>query len=393
MAEQDPEITQPPHVEGDITPPPAPEVIEARAFVRTSPAARVVQSGSAILHRADAASMYLELGNVELGTRVQLLNLSARPDARWDDGQDLIELDVTGRDPRQRRAALYVDEATCHALDLRAGDVLLLRAADRAGNTSADVTVQVVPASWARHTLRDRQGQRWVDMRGDTLEALDGESQRRRLAVGAVVDGRAPTLLAKHLRLEPSCRFSDEDRALARTLLQSFVVITEVLAAQTLTATDLPCLARSEHLDSATRAALSALLEDPQRLARFDGAWQQDPIEPSGVLGRLDLEAVARSCASVRLVGEGAIEPRSTIEVQNQRSGRVWLIRVGDDRRVDYELAEVHEGDPLLLVPHDDQGEVGAPVELVFDSSRPDGRADSGVPALTHPIRGVLGDD
>jgi hypothetical protein len=393
VATREVETTLPDRVAGDTTPPPAPTVIEARAFVRTSPLARVVERGSAVLRRADAACVYLELGNVELGTSLQLLNLSARPDARWDDGQPPIALEVTGRDPRQRHAALFVDEEACGRLDLRAGDVLQLRAVDRAGNASPAVTAQIVPAAWARQQLRDRQGQRWVEMRGDTLRALDGEAQRRDLPVAAVADARPPVLLPGRLRLVPCGRFSDDDRALARALLDASDRIAGAVGSTAWTAATLRRIANSSELPGAARSAAAALAMDPARLARFDGAWQQAPGEPSGVLGRLDLQAVLASHRGVRLQGEGAAEPRSTIEVQNQRSGRVWLIRVPDDRCLDYELDEVLDGDPLLLRPRDAQGQAGEAVELVHDASRPDGCASPEASALGRPLSGVLGDD
>lgn len=141
----------------DTTAPPTPQVRILWAFDRAKDDAQVVaNSPPATSLRPVRDPAYIELANVQVGTKIQILNLSQNPAAQWNDDTSVVELQLTGRDVRKRQASLYLTHEQMEKLDLKAGDVSQLRAVDQAGNASGVVTAELEPNDWARRELRER---------------------------------------------------------------------------------------------------------------------------------------------------------------------------------------------------------------------------------------------
>lgn len=184
----------------DTTAPAKPEIVTSMAFDRA-------KEGSSIGHRGGNSGfsagtrdpVYIELGNVELGTQIEIINLSANPHAAFDK-ESTIKLELTGRDPAQRRGSVYLNNDQMTKLGLKPGDMYALRAVDRAGNASEPVTGELRPNEWANGDVIEDGN--WAMVRGMQLSALDGEGERKMLVAKAVNDARPPMVDDKHVSIE-----------------------------------------------------------------------------------------------------------------------------------------------------------------------------------------------
>jgi hypothetical protein len=142
---------------------------------------------------------YIELGNVEEGTRFEMINLSAKPDASFD--CDRVALPITGEDVASRTAAAYLGADQMAQLNLKPGDYVQIRAVDAAGNASQPAQAQIAASGW---------GTNWISTgaptmsRGSVMAMLDGESQRKNVTALESTDTRAPVMLMDRLALAPN---------------------------------------------------------------------------------------------------------------------------------------------------------------------------------------------
>lgn len=185
----------------DVTPPATPKILRSMAFDRAAADASISTRSSNASGRSSGTRdpLYIELGNVELGTRIELINLSANPAANFDKN-NTITLELTGRDVTNRVGAVYVTQEQMEKLGLQPGDMYMLRAVDRAGNASEAVQGELQPNEWT--TGEVIEGGRLTGIRGRSLSALDGEGVRKNLVAKAVNDTRPPLLLEDRVTLE-----------------------------------------------------------------------------------------------------------------------------------------------------------------------------------------------
>ncbi len=122
----------------DTTPPPQPTVRMAVAYdvIKRDDVAPARATG-----RGDPA--YLEFGNVEAGTKFQLVNRSKKPDASFNSEKDFVTLAFDAQDLKNRRVSVTLSPAKMKELDLQPGDRLMVRAVDAAGNASAPVNFEL----------------------------------------------------------------------------------------------------------------------------------------------------------------------------------------------------------------------------------------------------------
>jgi hypothetical protein len=182
----------------DNTSPPKPNILRSMAFDRAKDTATVHNQRGNRPGAATRDPAYIELGNVEVGTKMELVNLSANPGATFDK-KNTITLEVTGRDAKERTASLYIPQKQMDELGLKPGDMYALRAVDNAGNASEPVTGELEPNDWA--TGRVAEDGNWVG-RGTEVQALDGEAERKRVVAKAVNDGRPPMTLTDNVSIE-----------------------------------------------------------------------------------------------------------------------------------------------------------------------------------------------
>lgn len=185
----------------DATPPAKPQIITTMAFDRAKEGASLGNRGtpSSGFSAGTRDPVYIELGNVELGSHIELINLSANPHASFDK-ESTIKLELTGRDPASRRGSVYLNNEQMEKLGLKPGDMYALRAVDRAGNASEAVTGELQPNEWARQDVIEDG--RWVGVRGVQVNALDGEGERKALIAKAVNDARPPMIAEAHVSIK-----------------------------------------------------------------------------------------------------------------------------------------------------------------------------------------------
>lgn len=192
----------------DTTPPPRPTVIRAMAFDHLPKNSSIRWEGGGgsanvpVMRPTDPA--YIELGNVEQGTYLQVLNLSKNPDAQWSNPEDLQTLRFSGRELPTRQGSVYLSPEKLKQLDIQAGDQLVIRAVDRNGNVSESTNLHLEPNGYAQsgYGLYDPSGRRVGG--GAQISGLDGDGKRREFLALAVNDSRVPVLKLNRFQLEVS---------------------------------------------------------------------------------------------------------------------------------------------------------------------------------------------
>lgn len=176
----------------DETAPPKPEIVRSMAFDRAKDGSSLGNrnNGGRGVSAGTRDPVYIELKNVEVGTHIELLNLSKNPRGEFNK-EDTIKLELTGRNVTNREGAVYLTQKQMDELGLKPGDMYQLRAVDQAGNASEAVSGEIQPNEWANGGEVIEDG-RWSGARGAQLSALDGESQRKTLIAKAVNDSRPP---------------------------------------------------------------------------------------------------------------------------------------------------------------------------------------------------------
>lgn len=349
----------------DTTPPPTPTIHRSRAFERGSDRATVVNSNPTPISGRRPDPAYFELHNVEPGTTVQLVNISKKPDASFDNKDDIVEMKLTGRDVQNRQAAFYLTEDQLNAIDLKGGDIYRLRVVDAAGNASESVLNELEPDDWGNQRIRDLtpDNSRWEIRNGTTESMLDGESARKNVIVKTINDGRPPLLLEDKLAFD-HVHYTDDDRAVAKTLEAAADAIKAALGKDVFNKDEVKANASNDALSPEVRAAFEKLSKDPEMYARFDRA-----ITVDGHLGTADFHWVAKLNTLVVLEAELALEPRSRVRLQNTRTGETFDANVGDDQRLKLHVPNAVDGDTLLVTPFDNENHEGKSLEFRLASS------------------------
>lgn len=378
------------HDKSDMEPAPTPQIVNARAFERAAEGATFTPNRTATTRPRGRDPVYLELRNVELGSSLQVINLSADPSANFEKKNDVIELKLTGRHIERREGSVYLNADQMEKLGIKPGDVFQLRQVDHSGNPSLPVTGEFEPDDWANGQVTERIDNANVVSRGGQLNALDGESARKNLIIKTVNDTRPPQMLEDKMSLVEDCRFDENDNALANLLYGQYGNINKALgksASANLSFDELAKASTDESLSEGLRTALKELTDDKERFTAFETSNRN---AADGIISRGDLEIVRSFERSVSLNGFGAMEPRSTVNVLNTRTGETFRATVGDDRNLNLNLGNVQEGDPLVLTPRDNEGVVGKAVEFVFSSRAPGGKAPKLQGGLGARLPGVI---
>ncbi|MFH1809635.1 MAG: hypothetical protein ABIJ09_12890 [Pseudomonadota bacterium] len=364
----------------DTTAPPTPGLVRAMAFERAKDDAQFFGNTGGTARPATRDPAYFEFNNVELGTKLQFINLSAKPDASFDTKADVLSLELTGRDVHNRTASVYLNMEQMEKLGLKPGDILQVRAMDQAGNASGHITIELEPDDWANGMVRENIDGNRVDTRGGQLSALDGEAARKNIVAKAVNDTRPPLVLEKGLKLVEDNRFSDEDKKLSQSLGNAWNLIKQHTGKDSFTRDDLKLIIDNTNIPQDARDAATALAKNPELFTRFETAYHRDPAKADGILAVQDIQTINAFLRSVSLVAENAIEPRTSLHVHNMRSNESFTVQVSDDRTINLNLKNVQIGDPIIIVPTDNEGVQGQRIELVFSTA--DGCTDGKAPKL-----------
>lgn len=184
----------------DVTPPPMPEVRVAAASAKLyGPDAQFSSHTPAAPAPAPRDPAYIELGDWEPGTRIQILNKTNTPTSSFDCAKDVVTLEPTGRDIDNRIASVWLTQADMDKIDLDAGDSIWIRTIDAAGNASQPAKTRLQGAGYGeRGNVLDAGA--WHP--ASRMRLLDGEADwKSNMVMRHIADQKAPQVKAFEAKL------------------------------------------------------------------------------------------------------------------------------------------------------------------------------------------------
>jgi hypothetical protein len=382
---------------GDSTSPPTPQLHRAWAF-------ELAADGSTLSPPPPPAGqpgrdpLVIELGQIEVGTRIELISLSDNPAAEFCEKckGEIFELPLTGYDVGNRRATIALNEDQMKEKGIAPGERFLLRQVDKDGNASEAIHVHLDPNGWANQTINEPvQGGGTQQVRGRHIDVAVGlhnlqgnpsPGTMERVLGKSTRDTIAPKMIESNVSVTAEKMTKKEHETLKGYVQAMSTLIgngnyTAAQISQQLThnAAWEQNPSYKPHYD-----LLKNLVADTAMYNRLTSLVSinngQDPkantfIEWNGAHAIAQL-ADAPSFATVRL--EKAVEPGVTVSVQNSRTGEAVSFTQGDQARVmQLLLKDVKTGDPLIMTFADRAGNAGAPYAFRFDESAKDGKAKS----------------
>jgi hypothetical protein len=365
----------------DNAKPPTPQVQVSIAFERAEPDATFTRdqpppARTFVSPRVDPA--YVQFANVEAGTKIQMLNLSEKPNASWNNPADVVEIPLTGRDVANRQASAYLKHEDMERLALKAGHMVQFRAVDEAGNASDIVTSQVQGSGWQNGKVREREGDQFVENQGAQFTMLDGDQGRQiPVTVKTVIDTTAPKMVKDNITIKTDERFQPRDQQLANELNSQFGNLSRLAGNKTsFNVEDIKQLAQQTSLPESTRRFLGELASEPELFKKIDVAWQGgDPNAADGQIAQQDFQTVANWRRSVTMRFSEALEPGATVTIQNQRSGAATSGTMPQTRTLDVGLPDAQNGDPLYVTFQDSNRVTGKPFMVTYNADSQTGVA------------------
>ena len=384
---------------GDVTSPATPEVHRAWAFELAADGTTAVPPPPA--GRPGRDPLVIELGSIEVGTRIELISLSDNPKADFDEKHkgEIFELPMTGYDVGNRTATIALNEAQMKEKGVVPGERLMLRQVDKDGNASEAVHVHLDPNGWANQQFNEpvqgggtqRITGRHIDIATGVM-GLDGNpnpGKMERVLGKSTKDDMAPKLLEANVTIKETNTISAAEMKLLNGLLPKLQPALRALmgnvnsnfTAATLTAKldQNPDWAKDTNLKDHVKV-LRDLTKDPSLVVKLGTAINHG--RPAGYINpqvnyAAHAEKLPTSFRSLSL--ERALEPGASIHVQNSRTGATYDAALGDDQRNLSVLlsADTKTGDPLIVTYKDAAGNAGKPYAFNFDDRTADGKEKS----------------
>jgi hypothetical protein len=383
---------------GDVTSPPKPQVLRAWAFELAADGTSVVppppppQPGVPPVRRDP---LVIELGNMEIGVRVELISLSDNPAAKFDATHkaEIFELPMTGYDVAGRTATIALNEEQMKEKNIVAGERFMLRQVDKDGNASEPVFVHLDPSGWATsqldEPLQDGTTQRVSGAHINISTGLTGlngnpnQGKMERVLGKSTVDEHKPVLLEKNVsvvRGELSQKDLETGQALAR-------LGHNVFGGLNWTHADVDSNINhpsniQAYATNPTYAAdwklVTALAKDAKAFERL-AAFTHESIgsTPNGSLNWSGLHDMhnrtSANFAAIRF--DHALEPGVSITVQNSRTSERGTTSLGNEARTaSIIMRDVKHGDPLIVEFADAHNNHGDAYAFQYDEKAKDGK-------------------
>lgn len=369
---------------GDVTSPPTPTVQRAWAFELAADGTTLVppppppQPGVAPVRRDP---LVIELGNIEIGVRIELISLSDNPAAKFDADHkgEIFELPMTGYDVGGRTATIALNEEQMKDKNIVAGERFMLRQVDKDGNASEPVFVHLDPSGWATNRYNEPlQGGGTQPVMGNQIQintgltGLQGNPNPGKLeqVLGkSTVDSTKPKLLEQNVSVVRS-QLGQKDFEAGQALAR---LSSAIFGSKHWTIADLAAsINHPSHIQSyasnpsyeADWKTVTALAGDQKafdRLATF--TQEARGGRPNGALNWSTLAAMPNQTTPPSFVAvafDHALEPGVSITVHNSRTAERVNGGVGDNARTaTLILADVKHGDPLIVEFADAHGVAG----------------------------------
>lgn len=330
----------------------------------------------------------IELSNIEIGAHLEFISLSDDPEATFE-ANCVRRLDLTGYDVGSRIGTLVLNPDEMATKGFQPGERIVVRQVDKNGNASDGIFIHLDPNGWASQQVRqsDDAGAQ-VTLRGgniafgDGMMGIAGATGAMRSVIGtAVRDVEGPKLLDKNVSLKTFAYTQEEiDVAtqLARGETRNFVYRclsrTHFSAAEAKT-----MLARTDITPKAKETLDKLLANNNAIFDKIDPAYDPANASKDGIVGDADFNQMLSTGADRRDVYlrlDKALEPGSSIRLQNSRTGAVFTGALGADQRVlSLRLSDMKDGDPLILTFRDGAGNEGKPFAMEYSSTCKDGKA------------------
>lgn len=383
---------------GDVTTPPKPVVQRAWAFELAADGSGIVPPppppapGQPVRGRDP---LVIELAQIEVGTRIELISLSDNPKAEFDDKHkaEIFELPLTGYDVGARTATISLNEEQMKEKGIVAGERFMIRQVDKDGNASESVHVHLDPQGWANQRINEplADGSTHQVMGANIaintgITGLNGNpnpGKLERILGKSTVDSAAPKLLEGNVAVTNE-RLSSKELDGAKGL---HGLMNNVLGGHNWTHTEFVANYNAQlprhganpsykpHFDAAKPFVDDAALFN--KLAAFTGAMGN--TDPTRVDWNQLNQLSTQSEASLTLVKfDKALEPGVTVNVQNSRTGETKSLAQGaTSRSLSVVMGDVKNGDPLIVTYTDAAGNAGKPYGFRFDDKAKDGKATS----------------
>lgn len=377
---------------GDVTSPATPQLHRAWAF-------ELAADGSVLAPpppppgQPGRDPLVIELGNIEVGTRIELISLSDNPKAEFDSkSKDAIfELPLTGYDVAGRRATIALNEDQMKEKGIGAGERFLLRQVDKDGNASEAIHVHLDPRGWANTQIDEptnnggsqRVQGRQIDIAvGIHNLAGNPEPGKMERVLGKVTtDITAPLLVTENVTAKfEGVKLSPKELERAREILtayDTFIGSANGTFADLKTWVEAPNNKQSYEAHP-SYAAPFKVLNDLVANGAKDWALllkaASTPGAPESVnFARMREGGWNGQEAVVKF--EKALEPGTTINVQNSRTGETKSVTLAaTERSTEFRFRNIAEGDPLVITYTDAAGNAGKPYGFRFDPGAKDGK-------------------
>jgi hypothetical protein len=380
----------------------------------TSPRKLVVQSAWAFERAADGTTavplpppntrgrdpVFIALQNFEPGCHIEVVSLTDNPAAEFSDKcrNEIFELPITGLNEQGDVAHIALNAEAMKEKGLSAGERLLIRQVDDAGNPGPETHVFLDPAGWANQNFNEPiQGGGTQQVHGRNIDIISGligvdgnpNPGKTDRVIGKVTqDSNAPVLLKE--------RVSITTIGLAKEALEAtpgFVQGMNTLIGggnQTYDqiSTRLTQNEASWKSNTTYAAAMVNLHKILDNRALFDNLCEYTHLMANtpndGTIEWNQLNTIANSNAAPELgvvKFDKALEPGVTVTIENGRLGDASQrsLTVGaETRSFAIALPEIKTGDPVVITFHDNspggKTNAGDMFAFNFDPSKPDGK-------------------
>lgn len=382
---------------GDSTSPPTPQLHRAWAF-------ELAADGSTLAPPPPPAGqpgrdpLVIELGQIEVGTRIELISLSDNPAAEFCEKckGEIFELPLTGYDVGNRRATIALNEDQMKEKGIAPGERFLLRQVDKDGNASEAIHVHLDPNGWANQTINEPvQGGGTQQVRGRAIDVAVGlhnlqgnpsPGTMERVLGKSTRDSIAPKMIESNVSVTAD-KMTKKEHEVFKGYVQAMNTLIgganydAAYISQQLTrnAAWEQNPSHKPHFD-----LLKNLVADTAMYDRLKGFAALINGQPATAYNYIEWNAAKQmaqmteppSFATVTL--DKAVEPGVTVSVQNSRTGEtIRLTQDNEARSMNLLLKDVKTGDPLIMTFNDAHGNAGAPYAFRFDESAKDGKAKS----------------
>lgn len=375
----------------DATPAPTPALRRAMCFDLGKADAQIIPQpppSNTGWSQRPRDPVLIELSNIEIGSHLEFISLSDNPEATFE-SNCVRRLDFTGYDVGNRIGTVVLNPAEMATQGFQPGERVVVRQVDKNGNASDGIFIHLDPNGWASQQVRqsDDAGNQ-VTLRGaniafnDGMSGLAGATGAVRNVIGtAVRDVDGPKLIDKNVTLHTT-QYSQEEFDVAAQLAsgetRNFVY--RCLSRTSFNVAEAKSMLARADITPKAKETLDKLLANNNAIFdKIDPAYDPANAAKDGIIGDADFNQILSTGADRRDVYlrlNKALEPGSSLRLQNSRTGAVFTATLGADQRVlSLRLSDMKDGDPLILTCRDGAGNDGTPFAMEYSSKCKDGKA------------------